>query len=250
MINNKIFLFVFVMIFSFSLASGQIKGKFITVSGNFSATYIIEDEYIMLEKLKSMSYNFNYRIVDSVKILDKKFSFQVKADSDENYRLYFPITGKVISMVLGGQDVSIKDIDFNNLTKSYTLAGSKEMEDLNKIHNILGRFALDADKMQAKLDAGGNAQMKQKMKLQSKALKNKYMDEAKTVWNNMNSSVAVCFAAALLDPTSNEDLKYLRSLSAKMKPVATSPAKKRFVTYIDAIVGAVEPITPEKPKGK
>ena len=219
----------------------------IVVSGNYTGQ--INDTYVTLEKLNAMSYNFDYKIIDSVKIIDKKFSFKVKGDSAENYRLYFSVTGNVIPMVLGGQDVSIKDIDFSKLEKSYTLTGTKDMESLNKIHNILGRFALEGAKMQIMLDsaqAKGDEKAQNEIMVKSKEVKNKYMDEAKKEWNNMNSSVAVCFAPALLDPTDNNDLKYLRSLSAKMKPVATSPAKKRFVEFVDAIVGAGEQVTPEK----
>ncbi len=221
----------------------------IVVSGNYTGQ--ITDAYVTLEKLNAMSYNFDYKIIDSVKIVDKKFSFKVKGDSAENYRLYFSVTGNVIPMVLGGQDVSIKDINFANLEKSYTLAGTKDMENLNKIHNILGRFALEGAKMQIMLDsaqAKGDEKMQKEIMVKSKEVKNKYMDEAKKEWDTMFPSVGVCFAPALLDPTDNNDLKYLRSLSAKMKPVATSVAKKRFVEFVDAIIGAGETATPEKLK--
>ena len=247
--NNKIILFLVIIIISFSFVYE--KETEITISGNFSEEYIIADEYVTLEKLESMAYNFNYKIIDSVKIVDKKFSFKVKADSAENYRLYFSTTGHVIPLVLGMQSVSIDNINFDNLRKSYTLSGTKDMENLNKIHNILERFALEVAKMQIMLDsaqAKGDEKAQKEVMVKSREVKNKYINEAKTAWSNMNSSVAVCFAPALLDPTDNNDLKYLRSLSAKMNPVATSPAKKRFVEFVDAIVGAGEPLPPQKSK--
>ena len=219
----------------------------IAVSGNYKGT--ISDTYVTLEKLEAMSYNFNYKIIDSVKIVDKKFSFKVKGDSAENYRLYFSNTGNVIPMVLGGQDVSVSDIDFVNLEKSYLLSGSKDMENLNKIHNILGRYALEGGKMQGILDeaqAKNDEKAQKEIMLKGKGLKIKYMDEAKKEWDAMMPSIGVCFAPALLDPTDPGDLKYLRSLSTKMKPFATSTAKKRLVEFVDAIVGAGEEVTPEK----
>lgn len=221
----------------------------IVISGNYTGEVV--DKYVTLEKLDVMTYNFNYKIIDSVKIADKKFSFKVKGDSAENYRLYFSMTGKVIPMVLGGQDVSVKDIDFAKTENSCVLAGTKDMENLNKINNILGRFTLDFGKVEeqfANASEKKDEKMMAELKIQGKEVKNKYMNEAKKEWDTMFPSVAVCFAPALLDPTDNIDLKYLRSLSVKMKPIATSEAKKRFVTFVDAIIGAGEEVTPDKLK--
>ena len=109
---NKLFfllVFAFIIVGLFVAFQNKINSYIftseITVSGSYKGT--VRDTYVRLEKLETM---FTYKVIDSVKIIDKKFSFKVKKDSAENYKLYFPTTHNVIPLVLGEQDVSVKDI--------------------------------------------------------------------------------------------------------------------------------------------
>ncbi len=239
----------FVLLLAFAGLSACNKGG----GGNITLTGFVKDTNIVKAVLEvevadsSGSSYASYKSLDTVDVKDGKFVFKVKTTEPDFYVVNLIIRGDQdrlfwsnpypIGLILGKDNVTIKDVDLDNLDTPFTVSGSKDMENHNKVAGLLRDFQKEARELEKVYRAAEQQGEQLKMDSVNKVFQDlgeKSVEKLKEMLPEMMPSVAVIYGLRLLDFT--KDYRYMKDFTDRIKKEQPNAAPfKRFTDFMDRV---------------